>query len=351
MAQAYTKNCLSPLKTVYLFGPRGFCAGVVRAIDTVEVALQLYGPPVYVLHAIVHNQYVLKKLESQGAVFVETVAQVPRRATLVFSAHGISPSVREQAKERALHTIDATCPLVAKVHFEALRFARLGHTILLIGDRNHDEVEGTLGHAPEVMRVISSLEEAEKVLVADPTRVAYLTQTTLSQHDAADIIACLRRRFPSIQGPATSDICYATQNRQDAVEAGITEHQIELVLVIGSETSANSRRLVEVAGRMGVLSHLIGNAGAIEELWLDGVHRVALTAGASAPECLVQQALARLQDLGFVNVQDFNFVEEDVHFKLPNQLVPLRAISAPQTHSESQSLVLESGSQLHLEAS
>lgn len=326
MAQGYTKNFFSPLKTVYRLGPRGFCAGVVRAIDVVEMVLELYGRPVYVLHGIVHNRYVLEDLASKGAIFVENLAEVPEQATLVFSAHGVPPWIREQAKKRGLRTIDATCPLVTKVHFEAVRFARLGYVILLIGDRDHDEVQGTLGHAAEVMRVISTVEEAEDIVVADPAKVAYLTQTTLSQYDAADIIACLKRRFPGIHAPPTSDICYATQNRQDAVQAAIADHQIQLVLVVGSHSSANSKRLVEIAEKMGACSHLIESADDIQQSWLDRVQRVALTAGASAPERLVQRALARLEDFGFSNLEDVNFVKEDVRFKLPSQLVPLCAL-------------------------
>jgi 4-hydroxy-3-methylbut-2-en-1-yl diphosphate reductase len=292
----------------------------------VETALRLYGPPIYVLHAIVHNRYVLEDLAAKGAVFVDRLTAVPPQAIAVFSAHGVPPVIREQARELGLRVIDATCPLVTKVHLEAIRFARLGYTILLIGDLGHDEVQGTLAQAPDVMRVISTLRDAETVVVADSARVAYLTQTTLSQHDAADIIACLERRFPRISGPPTNDICYATQNRQDAVQAAIEDHKIELLLVIGSCTSANSRRLVEIARKLGVSSHLIENADGIQEPWLDRLQRVALTAGASAPEFLVEKAVARLKGLGFSDLQDVTFVEEDVHFKLPSQLVPVGAI-------------------------
>ncbi|MGH9779624.1 MAG: 4-hydroxy-3-methylbut-2-enyl diphosphate reductase, partial [Candidatus Acidiferrales bacterium] len=232
-------------KTLYRIRPRGFCAGVVRAIEIVDLALQAYGAPIYVLHEIVHNRYVVEDLAAKGAVFVNHLEEVPAGARLIFSAHGVSPEVRRIATERKLRVIDATCPLVTKVHLEAIKFAREGYTILLIGDLEHDEVEGTSGEAPAVTTVVSSVAEADRVAVPDPRRVVYLTQTTLSQYDTAEVIARLRQRFPEIKGPPADDICYATQNRQEAVET--VGRRAELVLVVGSANSANSNRLVEVA--------------------------------------------------------------------------------------------------------
>ncbi len=310
-------------KTLYRIRPRGFCAGVVRAIEIVDLALKAYGAPIYVLHEIVHNRYVVEDLAAKGAVFVNHLEEVPAGARLIFSAHGVSPEVRRVATERRLRVIDATCPLVTKVHLEAVRFAREGYTILLIGDLEHDEVEGTSGEAPEVTTVVSSVAEADRVTVPDPRRVVYLTQTTLSQYDTAEIIARLRERFPEIKGPPADDICYATQNRQEAVET--VGRRAELVLVVGSANSANSNRLVEVAQRAGACAYLIEDENAIDAKWLDAVTRVALTAGASAPDVLVERVSRRLEALGFTSVEDVEIIPEDVRFTLPSELVPFVA--------------------------
>jgi 4-hydroxy-3-methylbut-2-enyl diphosphate reductase len=273
-----------------------------------------------VLHEIVHNRYVVEDLAAKGAVFVYQLEEVPEGARLIFSAHGVSPAVREVARARRLRVIDATCPLVTKVHLEAVKFARQGYSILLIGDREHDEVEGTSGEAPAVTQVVSSVAEADAVRVADPGRVVYLTQTTLSRYDTEDIIARLRQRFPAIAGPPADDICYATQNRQEAVET--VARRAQLVLVVGSANSANSNRLVEVARRAGANAYLIEDASAIEPSWLAGVPSVALTAGASAPEVLVDRVSRRLQEMGFSNVEEVEVIPEDVRFTLPAELAP-----------------------------
>jgi len=313
----------APPKTLYRIRPRGFCAGVVRAIEIVDLALQAYGAPIYVLHEIVHNRYVVEDLAAKGAVFVNRLEEVPAGARLIFSAHGVSPEVRRVATERKLRVIDATCPLVTKVHLEAIKFAREGYSILLIGDLEHDEVEGTSGEAPQVTTVVSSVAEADRVAVPDPRRVVYLTQTTLSQYDTAEIIARLRQRFPEIKGPPADDICYATQNRQEAVET--VGRRAELVLVVGSANSANSNRLVEVAQRAGARAHLIEDENAIDSAWLEGITRVALTAGASAPDVLVERVSRRLESLGFTSVEDVEIIPEDVRFTLPSELVPFAA--------------------------
>jgi len=307
-------------KTLYRVRPRGFCAGVVRAIEIVDLALQAYEAPIYVLHEIVHNRYVVEELAAKGAVFVNSLEEVPVGARLIFSAHGVSPAVRELAASRRLRVIDATCPLVTKVHLEAVKFAREGCTILLIGDREHDEVEGTSGEASAATLVVSSVAEADAVRVPDPRRVVYLTQTTLSQYDTAEIIARLRQRFPGIKGPPADDICYATQNRQQAVET--VARRAGLVLVVGSKNSANSNRLVEVAERAGARAYLIEDEHDIRPAWLEGVAGVALTAGASAPEVLVERVSRRLQELGFSCVEEVEVIPEDVRFTLPAELVP-----------------------------
>ena len=310
-------------RTLYRVRPRGFCAGVVRAIEIVDLGLQAYGAPIYVLHEIVHNRYVVEELAAKGAVFVNSLEEVPAGARLIFSAHGVSPAVRELAASRRLRVIDATCPLVTKVHLEAVKFAREGYTILLIGDREHDEVEGTSGEAPAATLVVSSVAEADAVRVPNPSRVVYLTQTTLSQYDTAEIIARLRQRFPGSKGPPADDICYATQNRQQAVET--VARRAGLVLVVGSKNSANSNRLVEVAERAGARAYLIEDENAIDAKWLDGVSRVALTAGASAPDVLVEQVSRRLEAMGFTQVEDVEIIPEDVRFTLPSELVPFAA--------------------------
>ena len=255
-------------KRLVRVGPRGFCAGVVRAVDIVELALQAYGPPVYVHHEIVHNRYVVEQLRQRGAIFVEEVGAVPTGAVLIFSAHGVPPTVREEAARRQLRVIDATCPLVTKVHLEALRFAREGRTIILIGHKDHQEIVGTSGEAPLQTVVVDSVDAVNKLQVDDPGQLAYLTQTTLSLYDTKEIVGRLRERFPAIAGPASDDICYATQNRQEAVE--YVAQKVQLILVVGSTNSSNSNRLVEVAERAGVPARLIDNASAIDSTWLDG---------------------------------------------------------------------------------
>jgi 4-hydroxy-3-methylbut-2-enyl diphosphate reductase len=306
-------------KTLLRVRPRGFCAGVVRAVDIVELSLEAYGPPVYVHHEIVHNRYVVDQLRQRGAVFVESVSEVPEGAVLVFSAHGVPPQVREEAQLRKLRIIDATCPLVTKVHLEALRFAREGRTIVLIGHRDHQEIVGTSGEAPEQTVVVDSVEEVDKLEVPDPSKLAFLTQTTLSLYDTQEIVTRLRQRFPGIVGPASDDICYATQNRQEAVEHMAKE--VDLILVVGSANSSNSNRLVEVSERKGVRAYLIEDAHDIRSEWLKGISRIGLTAGASAPEILVGQVSEHLASLGFTKQRDFDLIREDVVFTLPTELV------------------------------
>jgi 4-hydroxy-3-methylbut-2-enyl diphosphate reductase len=301
--------------------PRGFCAGVVRAVDIVELALEAYGAPVYVHHEIVHNRYVVEQLRRRGAIFVETIGEVPHGAVLVFSAHGVPPTVRDEAKERSLRVIDATCPLVTKVHLEALKFAREKRTIILIGHRDHQEIVGTSGEAPEQTIVVDSVEAVDALAVQDPERLAFLTQTTLSLYDTQEIVARLRQRFPKILGPASDDICYATQNRQEAVEQ--VAKDVELILVVGSPNSSNSNRLVEVAQRHGVKAQLIDSAADIDPAWLVGVQGIGLTAGASAPEVLVQQVSDRLAGFGFTDQRDLDLIREDVRFTLPPELATI----------------------------
>ena len=314
----------SKAKKLIRVGPRGFCAGVVRAVDIVELALQAYGPPVYVHHEIVHNRYVVEQLRQRGAIFVETVDAVPVGAVLIFSAHGVPPTVREEAQLRQLRVIDATCPLVTKVHLEALRFAREGRTIILIGHKDHQEIVGTSGEAPDRTVVVDSVEAVDRLVVEDPSQLAYLTQTTLSLYDTKEIVARLRTRFPEIAGPASDDICYATQNRQEAVE--FVARNVQLILVVGSPNSSNSNRLVEVAERAGVRARLIDDASAISSEWFDGVEAVGLTAGASAPEVLVEQVSQRLAEYGFTDQDDIDLIREDVRFILPSELAAISSI-------------------------
>src|SRR6202521_5041580 len=283
-------------KKLLRVGPRGFCAGVVRAVDIVELALQAYQPPVYVHHEIVHNRHVVEQLRRRGAIFVESVGDVPVGAGLIFSAHRVPPAAREEAPLRRLRVIDATCPLVTKVHLEALRFAREGRTIILIGHKDHQEIVGTSGEAPEQTVVVDSVEAVNRLEVEEPTRLSFLTQTTLSLYDTKEIVSRLRERFPQIAGPASDDICYATQNRQEAVEQ--VAREVQMMLVVGSPNSSNSNRLVEVARRSGVQARLIDDASMIQPEWLDGVDSIGLTAGASAPEVLVQQVSQRLAECG-----------------------------------------------------
>ena len=310
-------------RTVLLLTPRGFCAGVVRAIDVVKIALGLYGAPIYVRKEIVHNRFVVDELRAAGAICVEEVDEVPVGARVIFSAHGVSPAVRQKAADRQLEVIDATCPLVTKVHLEAVRFARQGHTIILIGHRDHDEVEGTLGEAPECTRIVETVEEVGGLVVPDPTRVCYLTQTTLSLDETKEIVAHLKQRFPAIQGPPAQDICYATQNRQLAVKAVAPD--CDLLLVVGSKNSSNSKRLVEVCEKSGVPAHLVDAASEVDPAWLEGVHTVAVTAGASAPENLVQDLVASLRRRGFERLEEIQVKDEDVRFSLPPELVQLSA--------------------------
>ncbi|HXZ27138.1 MAG TPA: 4-hydroxy-3-methylbut-2-enyl diphosphate reductase [Terriglobales bacterium] len=306
-------------KTLLLLKPRGFCAGVVRAIDIVRIALETFGPPIYVRKEIVHNRYVVEELSGKGAIFVDSVEEVPAGERVIYSAHGVSPEVRDASQHRNLRVIDATCPLVTKVHVEAVKFAREGYSLVLIGHRDHDEVIGTLGEAPVVTQVVGTAEEVESLTVPDPDRVAYLTQTTLSLDETRDIIEALRQKFPNIHGPAAQDICYATENRQTAVKqiAG----SADLLLVVGSDNSSNSKRLVEVARSLNAPSHLIENYRAISPAWLEGVKTVALTAGASAPECLVEEVVAFLAKEGFTNVQEVEVIAENVRFGLPPEIV------------------------------
>ena len=318
MSLSQIQGTTSGLKTLVRVRPRGFCAGVVRAVDIVELALEAYGSPVYVHHEIVHNRYVVDQLRRRGAIFVETITEVPVGAVLVFSAHGVPPRVRTEAKERQLKVIDATCPLVTKVHLEALKFAREGRTLILIGHRDHQEIVGTSGEAPQQTVVVGSVEEVDQLEVPNPERLAFLTQTTLSLYDTQEIVARLRERFPSIVGPASDDICYATQNRQEAVEA--LAREVELILVVGSANSSNSNRLVEVAQRVGVAARLIEDANDIDEASLEGVKSIGLTAGASAPEVLVEQVSQRLSAFGFTNHRDLELIREDVRFTLPAEL-------------------------------
>jgi len=298
--------------------PRGFCAGVVRAIDVVRIALDLYGAPIYVRKEIVHNRHVVDELREAGAIFVEELDEVPAGARVIFSAHGVSPAVRAQARERGLQVIDATCPLVTKVHQEAVKFAQKGYTIVLIGHKDHDEVIGTLGEAPESTVLVSTVEDVNQLNLKDPERVSFITQTTLSLDETKDVVDRLRERFPKILGPAAQDICYATENRQLAVKAVVPLCQT--LLVVGSQNSSNSRRLVEVCQKTGVAAYLIDDLSEVKSEWLDGVDTVAVTAGASAPENLVQELIGSLKDRGFNQLEEMEIKEEDVRFHLPSEL-------------------------------
>jgi 4-hydroxy-3-methylbut-2-en-1-yl diphosphate reductase len=317
-------------KRVLLLKPRGFCAGVVRAIDIVRIALETFGAPIYVRKEIVHNRFVVNELAEKGAIFVDDIDQVPEGARVIYSAHGVAPAVRQQSKDRQLKVIDATCPLVTKVHVEAVKFARDGYSLILIGHRDHDEIEGTLGEAPDVTQVVSSAEEVRNLQVPDPEHVAYLTQTTLSLDESRDIIHALKEKFPRIVGPHSQDICYATENRQVAVKN--VAHSADLVLVVGSNNSSNSNRLVEVSRNLGTRGYLIDNAQAIDPAWLEGVSSVAVTAGASAPEILVEGVIGYLRNNGFGAVDEVEVMPENVRFGLPPEIV--QAIqSAPQSGS------------------
>jgi 4-hydroxy-3-methylbut-2-enyl diphosphate reductase len=305
-------------ETILLAAPRGYCAGVDRAVQTVERALELYGAPVYVRKEIVHNKHVVEQLRARGAVFVDSEADVPEGATVVFSAHGVAPSVHAQARSRGLQTIDATCPLVTKVHVEAKKFAADGYTIVLIGHAGHEEVEGTMGEAPEHIVLIEDEAGVEELEVADPEKVAYISQTTLSVDETRAIIGRLRERFPAITGPRTDDICYATTNRQAAVKQLAKES--DLVLVIGSRNSSNSNRLVEVAREHGADSYLIDNEAQVRTAWLEGKRVVGITSGASAPEELVQRLVDFFRERGTQDVRELEVISEDVRFMLPKKI-------------------------------
>jgi len=303
---------------VLLANPRGFCAGVERAIGIVERALALYGPPIYVRHEIVHNTFVVEDLRRQGAVFVEELDEVPPGATVIFSAHGVSKVVQRDAEARGLKVFDATCPLVTKVHVEVAKMLKAGREVIMIGHRGHPEAEGTMGQGEGGMHLIETVADVEQLAVRDPARLAYVTQTTLSVDDAVAVVAALKRRFPEIVGPKKDDICYATQNRQDAVK--LMAPRCDVVIVVGSPNSSNSNRLREVAEHMGVPAHMIDTADQLDPAWVADRPRVGVTAGASAPEVLVEEVIARLRALGAGSIRQLEGVEEDVEFPMPKGL-------------------------------
>ncbi len=313
-----TNSAGAPLNLV-LASPRGFCAGVDRAITIVEKALEMYGAPIYVQHEIVHNKHVVQRLRNEGAVFVENIDEIPEGSHAIFSAHGVSPEVRKRAENRKLQVLDATCPLVTKVHREAQRYAQKEHTIILIGHHNHVEVKGTVGEAPEHIFVVGTVEEVSDLKIPDEKKVGYITQTTLSLDDTAEIITALKERFPEIKGPAKDDICYATQNRQNAVKA--LSKEVDLVLVVGAQNSSNSVRLLEVAETTGVKARRIESAAELDPEWLKEVRNVGITAGASAPEDIVQGIVAEISKMSSSSsVRDLEIVQEDVTFALPTVL-------------------------------
>lgn len=305
-------------KKIVLLTPRGFCAGVVRAIDVVKIALETYGAPLYVRKEIVHNKHVVDELREMGAIFVEELEEVPSGGRVIFSAHGVSPAVRQQAKELNLNVIDATCPLVTKVHLEAVKFARKGYTIILIGHENHDEVIGTLGEAPEAMILVQTEDDVDKLEIPADAKISYLTQTTLSLDETSGIIARLKERFPQVEGPHSQDICYATENRQVAVKA--VAPMTDLLLVVGSKNSSNSQRLVEVCRKEGRPAYLVDDEADVKAEWLTGVETISITAGASAPEHLVERLIAHLQGQGYADLETLEVKEEDVRFSLPAEL-------------------------------
>jgi 4-hydroxy-3-methylbut-2-enyl diphosphate reductase len=321
-----TTAVANTVEKLLLAAPRGYCAGVDRAVQTVERALELHGAPVYVRKEIVHNKHVVDQLRERGAVFVDEQTEVPEGAVCVFSAHGVAPSVRAGAAERGLRTIDATCPLVTKVHREATRFAEEGYTIVLVGHDGHEEVEGTMGEAPERIVLVQSEQDVDELEVDDPERVAYVTQTTLSVDETSSILARLRERFPSIAAPRTDDICYATTNRQAAVKR--MADACDLMLVIGSRNSSNSVRLVEVARDCGTDAYLIDHAGEVREEWLAGRRVVGISSGASAPDDLVQDLLDFFRARGVTDISEFHVVREDVRFMLPKTVRPVRETAA-----------------------
>ena len=311
-------NTGAPLNLV-LASPRGFCAGVDRAITIVEKALEMYGAPIYVQHEIVNNKHVVQRLRNEGAVFVENIDEIPEGSHAIFSAHGVSPEVRKRAEKRKLKVLDATCPLVTKVHGEAQRYAQKEHTIILIGHHNHVEVKGTVGEAPEHIFVVGTVEEVSDLKIPDEKKVGYITQTTLSLDDTAEIITALKKRFPEIKGPAKDDICYATQNRQNAVKA--LSKEVDLVLVVGAQNSSNSVRLLEVAETTGVKARRIESAAELDPEWLEEVRNVGITAGASAPEDIVQGIVAEISKMSSSSsVRDLEIIQEDVTFALPTVL-------------------------------
>ena len=313
-----TNSAGAPLNLV-LASPRGFCAGVDRAITIVEKALEMYGAPIYVQHEIVHNKHVVQRLRNEGAVFVENIDEIPEGSHAIFSAHGVSPIVRKRAEKRKLQVLDATCPLVTKVHREAQRYAQKDHTIILIGHHNHVEVKGTVGEAPEHIFVVGTVEEVSDLKIPDEKKVGYITQTTLSLDDTAEIITALKERFPEIKGPAKDDICYATQNRQNAVKA--LSKEVDLVLVVGAQNSSNSMRLLEVAETTGVKARRIESAAELDPEWLEAVRNVGITAGASAPEDIVQGIVTEISKMSSSSiVRDLEIVQEDVTFALPTEL-------------------------------
>jgi len=308
---------------ILLAAPRGFCAGVNMAIESLDLAIRAFGTPIYVYHEIVHNKYVVDTFKAKGAIFVDSLDEVPVGATLLFSAHGVSPEIRRVARERKLRAIDATCPLVTKVHLEAIRFAKDGYTILLIGHEGHDEVIGTMGEAPEAIVLVESAEHAGRLEFPPAAKLAYLTQTTLSVDDANRIIDRLKQRFPQIVGPPKEDICYATQNRQEAIHA--LAEGADLVLVLGSQNSSNSQRLKELAKERGAAAQLIDGAADIDDRWFAGVETVVITAGASAPESVVQECVTYLRDRYGATVENRTLRQEDVHFPLPRELRRIEA--------------------------
>jgi len=309
---------MNPMPTILLANPRGFCAGVDRAIAIVERALEKFGAPIYVRHEVVHNTFVVNDLKTKGAIFVDELADVPAGATVIFSAHGVSQAVRAEADARGLNVFDATCPLVTKVHVEVSKMRDKGYEIVMIGHKGHPEVEGTLGQSEGGMYLVETPGDVESLQVSNPDQLAYVTQTTLSVDDAARVVDALRARFPSITGPKKDDICYATQNRQDAVKA--LAKQCDVVIVVGSPTSSNSNRLREVAENLGVPAYMVDNATEIQSDWVTGKNRVGLTAGASAPEILVRAVIERLDKLGIGSVADLDGVQEKVGFPLPKGL-------------------------------
>lgn len=303
---------------IILANPRGFCAGVNMAVDSLDLALERFGPPVYVYHEIVHNKYVVEQFRGKGAIFVDEIREVPPNSNLLFSAHGVSPEIRRQAAERNINAIDATCPLVTKVHLEAIRYARQQFSIILIGHEGHDEVVGTMGEAPEAILLVETPEEVDQLEVKDPNKIAYLTQTTLSVDDANRVIDRLKQKFPNIQSPAKADICYATQNRQDAVKA--LAQRADIALVLGSQNSSNSQRLAEIAREFTIPAHLIDNAGEIDPAWFSGEETVLITAGASAPEIVVRECIDWLKERFNAEEDEEIIREEHVLFPLPKPL-------------------------------